>query len=88
MFIAQDPTVDLRGQAPADVFFLVVTRNGEVLDEVEVSFSSSNVSSWEIENIPLAGGVNTLQVIGFGSHGNIVDTAAIRATSSVNWDPP
>jgi hypothetical protein len=89
-FVAGQPTVSLQGTAPADIFFLTVLRNGTPIDEdlLDVSFSTSDLTGWTIAGIPLVGGVNNLQVVGFGSRGNIVDTDTIAATSSIDWDPP
>jgi hypothetical protein len=89
-FAASGPAADLQGDAPADVFFFVVSRNGVLLDSPapDVQLSSSNMTGWSIAAIPLAPGVNTIEILGLGSKGNVVDQDSIQVTSSVNWNQP
>jgi hypothetical protein len=80
----------LAGTAPADVFNLAVSRNGAFVSdpELEVAFSTSDMTAWTIRNLALGGGVNDIEVLGFGSRGQLVDAAAIRITSTIAWEPP
>lgn len=89
-FAAAGPTVDLQGNAPADIFFFVVSRNGTLLDSPapEFKLSTANMTGWTVTGIPLAPGVNALEILGLGSKGDVVDTTSIQVTSSVNWNQP
>ncbi|MBI4601728.1 MAG: lamin tail domain-containing protein [Planctomycetes bacterium] len=84
------PTVDLAGTAPADVFFLIVVRNGTFLDDPAppVAFSTTDMTGWTIAGIPLVPGANSIEVLGIGSKGDVVDSDTIQVTSSANWPPP
>ncbi|MBI4586548.1 MAG: lamin tail domain-containing protein [Planctomycetes bacterium] len=88
--IAAGVTVDLAGDAPADVFYLNVARNGAALNsnELTVAFSNVNMTGWSIKGIPLVPGVNAIEVFGFGSRGELVDSDSIQVTSNVNWNRP
>ena len=86
-FVATAPTVNLQGNAPADVFHLSVIRNGTAIDH-DVRFVTNNHTGWTATNIPLAGGANALQIVGFSSKGDIVDFDQIEVTSPVDWEPP
>lgn len=87
--VAVEPTVDLAGNAPADIFFLLVLINGEPVDPApEAVFSTSNMTGWSIDNIPLVPGLNTVEVLGLSSKGDIIDSDSINVTSSVNWNAP
>ena len=87
-FSTDESTVDLDGEAPADVFSLIVQRNGELLEDVDWSFSNSNLRDWSIDDIPVVNGLNTLTVIGFNSRGEIVDQDVIRVTSAGAFEQP
>ncbi len=88
-FTTVEPAVGLEGNAPADIFFLGVLRNGEVVDPAPpFELSTVNLTGWTVGDIPLAPGVNTIQVLGLGSKGDIVDSDTIQITSSVDWNPP
>jgi hypothetical protein len=89
-FTSPQPLVDLSGDAPADVFQLLVVRNGLLLDDpgIETTFSNANMTAWTITSIPLVSGVNTLEVLGLSSQGNIVDTDSIQVTSATDWEAP
>ncbi len=82
--------VDLSGTAPADVFTLAVSVNGVFLDQtsLDVAFSTASFTSWTIRDLPLGGGENVIDVVGFSSGGRLVDTDSITVTSTVNWGPP
>jgi hypothetical protein len=83
-------SVDLAGDAPADVFSLNVSRNGELVDDpgMTFEFSTSSTRGWTLRGIPLAGGANDVQVFGFNSRGELIDTDGIAITSTVSWNPP
>jgi hypothetical protein len=87
-FATSASTVDLAGNAPADVFFLAVFRNGESLDPAPViTFSTTDMTGWTISAIPIGPGVNTIEIIGLGSNG-IVDEDSIKIASSADWNAP
>ncbi len=83
-------TVDLAGDAPADVFYLNVSRNGAAVDgnDLTIAFSNANMTGWSIKGIPLVPGANTIEVYGLGSKGELVDSDSIQVTSSVSWNRP
>jgi len=88
-FTATQPTVDLDGGAPADVFFFTVLRNGQLINPTpEATFSVANMTGWTLNDIPLAPGVNSIEVLGLGSQGNVIDSDSIQITSTASWDAP
>jgi hypothetical protein len=88
-FATSAAAVDLEGTAPADVFFLRVFRNGESLDPApEFAFSTANMTGWTLSAIPIGPGVNTIEVLGLGSQGGVVDVDSIQIASSADWSPP
>ncbi len=87
-FLSPTPFVDLDGESPADVFLMLLQRNGEIVDDVEFEFSRTSMRDWSIDDVPLVGGVNTLSVLGFNSKGELVDQDTIRVTSPDDWLQP
>ncbi len=82
-------TVNLSGQAPVEVTTIRVLNQGLFLvPEPETQFSRSSLLGWSLDNVPLVPGENELQVIGFNSAGDVVDTDTIDVTSTASWDPP
>lgn len=87
-FATSAASIDLAGEAPADVFFVVLARNGLQVDpSPEVVFSTSDMKGWTIAGLPLEPGANELQVFGLGSDGNVVDSDTITVLQ-VDWSAP
>lgn len=65
-------------------------RNGEFLDDAGLTpeFSTSNYTGWTLEGLPLAPGLNTIDVVGLSSRGDIVDSDTIKITSTISWNAP
>ncbi len=81
-FSTDSLTVNLSGAAPADASVLLV--NGE---SYPTTFTS--LTGWRIDDIALAPGLNTLDVLGFDLQGDLVDADSINVTSTATpWDPP
>ncbi len=88
-FVSATPAVDLAGDAPADIFFFSVLRNGQLLTPGPAfDFSLATMTGWTLSDIPLAPGVNTIEVLGLSSKGEVVDSDSIQITSSVSWNAP
>jgi hypothetical protein len=88
-FASGAPAIDLAGNAPADVFFLAVLVNGEEPDPApEQVFSTADMTGWTVKAIPIGSGVNSIEVLGLGSEGNIIDADSIRVISSADWNLP
>lgn len=88
-FEALEPFVDLAGSAPADAFFFLAIRNGEPIEpQPAFELSDTDMFGWSVSDIPLAGGDNTLTILGLGSRGNIVDQDSIVVSSPEEWEPP
>jgi hypothetical protein len=87
---AEEGRVDLQGNAPVDVFFLAVARNGTFLEDppVDYSFSTTNSLMWSMPRIPLLPGVNRVQVVGLSSRGDLVDQDEIEVTAGSSWPAP
>jgi hypothetical protein len=50
-------TVDLEGKAPPNVFFLIVSRGGIVLEPTPLTeFSTTDVLGWKVTGIPMPPG--------------------------------
>jgi hypothetical protein len=84
------PTVDLAGNAPAEVFTFLITRNGELLDDagLDFVFSLANMTGWSVDDVPLAPGTNQIAILGYNSQGGLVDQDSIQITNTGAWDPP
>jgi hypothetical protein len=88
-FVAATPLVDLAGNAPADIFSLIVVRNGDFAEpQPQVVFSTSSFTGWEIRGLLLPPGVNLIEVLGFNSRGDLVDTARVRVTNPADYRKP
>lgn len=89
-FASPTPVVSLSGDAPADIFYLAVLRNGVFLDDPApvVQFSNATMTGWTVLDIPLVPEANAITILGLGSGGDIVDEASIDVESTANWLPP
>jgi len=88
-FATSGVMIDLEGKAPADVFFLIVSRGGIVLEPTPLTeFSTTDVLGWKVTGIPIPPGTNEIEVLGLSSRGDIVDRDLIEVTSTSDWAPP
>ena len=80
-FSVAGATVSLEGQAPAEVRFVLVVRNGEEVENPpEVQFSGTDFFGWTLARIPLLEGENTLELSGLDFFGDVVDSDTVTVT--------
>ncbi len=89
-FETQNPTVNLDGVAPAEVYDFVVSINGTPIDpQPEPILSTTNMTSWSMKDIRLVPGLNRLAVAGYTAQPDgLVDSDAIDITFTGGWNPP
>jgi len=89
-FTTPNPVTDISGDAPAEVYSILVLRNGVPLpDQPDLQFSTTSMKGWTMKTIPLTSGLNHLEFLGYTSEGDVlVDSDAIDVTFSGNWNAP
>ncbi len=89
-FETQNPTVNLDGVAPAEIYAFVVSINGTPLDpQPDAVLSTTNMTGWSMKDIPLVPGLNRLVVAGYTAQpDDLVDSDTIDITFTGGWDPP
>ena len=75
----------IEGQAPIEIWSLVALVNGAQIDGA-AQFSNDAPLAWSA-NLPLGMGANDIQVIGFGSAGDLVASDNITVTTSAEGSP-
>lgn len=84
-FNAETNLATLDGDAPVEIRFLRIVRNGVEIPAEEsppgVEFSNTSVFGWALMDIPLVSGANTLEVLGFDRSGAVIDSDTIVVTA-------
>jgi hypothetical protein len=75
----EDPNVTIEGKAPVEISLIAVTVNGRDDIPFEARFSDSQVLGWSASGT-LAAGRNTLDLVGFNSYGDVVDSTSFEVT--------
>jgi len=84
-FETQDPAVTIEGNAPIEVWTVLVSVNGRPLEE-PARFSNSAPLDWLV-NVPLEAGANQVQCLAFDNAGGLVGTDEITVTTAFDAPP-
>jgi hypothetical protein len=87
--VTTSPTVNLGGTAPVNAFTIMVTNEARP-DEVlgPAVFSSTSMTGWSLDGIPLEVGPNNLTAIGRDSSGTVILFDTIAVTYKGDWPAP
>ena len=74
----------LRGTAPTSMAEIVFVRNEE---QLSLPISWAGVATWSVQ-IPIQGGENRFEILGFSDRGELLGSFNFRVISSAGWLPP
>lgn len=87
----QDPVVDISGTAPVEVFFVGAANDAMEYQDGDigpVEFSTSSMTAWTLNDVPLAPGTNNLTLVATDTTGGGLRTDTIQIVRLGSWDPP